>query len=372
MRASQRSTLTSKGYHIYVTLYGQDAEVHLLSRLMRDLDSRSVIDVGSERGDLAEKLLQAGARDLHAFEPHPENIEALHTRFDADARVVVHGHAVSDGDGDGVLHVSTARSGMQLPFGHTLLEREDTDEIKWEKTVSVTRRSLGSLVDTGEIPGRVGILKIDTEGHDLAVVRGMGALEAEVVMVEHWTDLPHGLGKCPWTTEEMTVALSEREFNHFAFVIHRGEFVTLKWDDAEVERGAMGNLIFLHDGVLQRLLPDVLDCATQLTEDAVRLGREYVHIADDRLALMDELKQTANDRLTLTEELKQTADDRLMLIEELKQTADDRLTLIEELEKIADDRLALVGELHEVAAERLHALEATGAQLKSHGAEMES
>lgn len=172
-----------------------------------------------------------------------------------------------------------------------------------------------SLVDAGEIPRRVGILKIDTEGYDLAVVQGMGSLEAEVVMVEHWTDLPNGLGICPWTPEEITAALGSRGFSHYAFVVHRGEFVTLKWDDATVERGAMGNLVFLHDGALERLLPAVLACASSLAERAVEIGQSYMNSASERLALVDELKQASVDRLAALDELKEAAELRLQALE---------------------------------------------------------
>jgi FkbM family methyltransferase len=282
-------------------LYGQDAEMRLLNTLMARLEHRSLIDVGAEQGGLADGMLRAGAEELHAFDPHPDNVSALHARFDADARVSVHEYAVSDSDGSGELHVSSSPDGTRLAFGHTLLNPTDTAEIVWAETLTVTRRSLGSLIDTGEIPRRTGILKIDTEGHDLAVVRGMGTLDADVVMVEHWTDLPNGLGICPWRTEDMVAALRPRGFAHFAFLVHRGEFVTLKWDDGEVEPGAMGNLVFLHDRTLARLLPDLLDCAGRLAEDAVRTGQMYMGAANDRLALVNELKETAETQLRALE-----------------------------------------------------------------------
>jgi FkbM family methyltransferase len=307
-----------------VELYGQDAELHLLSAMMTHLDGRRVIDVGAERGDLAEELLRSGAEELHAIDPHPDNARALRARFDADARVTVHEYAVSDADGWGELHVSRSPRGAQLPFGHTLLERPDTDQIVWNETVSVTRRSLASLVDAGEIPARTDILKIDTEGHDLAVVGGMGALDADVVMLEHWTDLPHGLGVCPWTTQEMVAALRPRGFMHFAFVVHRGEFVTLKWDDGGVERGAMGNLVFLHERVLDALLPDLLDCAGSLAETAVRIGQGYMQAAAERLALVDELDQAAKERLLRVKELDEVAEERLQALAALSAELETR------------------------------------------------
>jgi FkbM family methyltransferase len=296
-------------------LYGQDPELRLLGKLVSHLDRRTMIDVGAERGSLAQAMLDAGVEDLHACDPHPDNADALRARFAGDPRVTVHEHAISESDGSAELHVSSTPDGRPLPFGHTLLERPDTDEIAWGQTVTVTRRSLQSLVAAGELPGRIGILKIDTEGHDLAVVRGMGDLAADVVMVEHWLDLPHGLGPCPWTVHDMLAELEPRGFHHFAFIVHRDEFVTLKWDDAEVERGAMGNLIFLHDRVLARLLPDFLECAGTLAEQAVRIGQSYVRAADERAALVDELKQAADERLALINELTEAAEMRLRALE---------------------------------------------------------
>jgi FkbM family methyltransferase len=346
-------------------VYSQDVELRLLSKLLSGLDSRTMIDVGAERGDVADEMLRAGVEVLYAFDPYPDNASALRVRFADDPRVRVYEQAVSDADGSGELHVSASPDGTPPPFGHTLLERSDTDEIAWSDTVTVSRRSLASLLDDGEIPRRTDILKIDTNGHSLAVLRGMGALEADVVMVEHWKDLPRGLGACPWTTEEIVAELRLRGFSHFAFIVHRGEFVTLKWDRGEVERGAVGNLVFLHDRLLDRLVPDVLDYASWLTERAVRVGQAYMRAWNDRLALVDELKQVGDDRLALIEELKQAA-------EELKQAANDRQALVGELKQAADDRLALVEELHEAATQRLLALEASRARVKSQDIELEA
>jgi FkbM family methyltransferase len=296
-------------------LYGQDAELALMSKLVTRLESRTFLDVGAEQGALATGVLDAGVEKLHAFEPHPANVEALHSRFSHDRRVTIHPHAVSDDDGTAELHISTHPDGSPISFGHTLLGRADTEEIAWGKTVEVTRRSLQSLIDSGEVPRRVGILKIDTEGHDLAVIEGMGALEPDVVMVEHWNYLPNGLGACPWSTLDMVNALRGRGFSHFAFIVHRGDFVTLKWDDGEVEEGAMGNLLFVHDGVLAQLLPDLLDCAGRLSEEAARTGQDYMRVARERLALVDELEGAANDRLALVHELKHAAQERLEALE---------------------------------------------------------
>jgi hypothetical protein len=67
-------------------------------------------------------------------------------------------------DGQLELHTSVSPDGAPVTFGHTVLDLPDTDAIAWRGKREVKARSLGSLVDGGEIPARVGIVKIDTEG----------------------------------------------------------------------------------------------------------------------------------------------------------------------------------------------------------------
>ena len=287
-------------------LYGQEPEAHLLRSFVSRLDNRTIIDVGAERGSFAEQMLEGGATDIHVIEPEPANAQHMRELFDDVASVTVHEYAISDTDGQLVLRRSSDPSGDDVTFGHTLLERPDTDEIAWRDGVEVQGRSLASLVAARELPGRVGILKIDTEGHDFAVIEGMGDLEADVVMVEHWSNLPHSLGPCPWTSAEMVSALAQRGFSHYAFIAHRGEFVVVQWNDATVQDGHMGNIVFLHDRVVDRLLPDVLECASQLASGAVGVGEMYADAARARLALVERLEEECELRLKAFEDLAAT------------------------------------------------------------------
>ena len=275
-----------------VDLYGQEPEVRLLSSFLPHLDHRSVIDVGAERGAFVDELLRAGSEIVHAIDPEPGNAAFLRRHFSKDVRVTVHECAASNVDGELQLHTSVGSDGAPLTFGHTVLERPATPEIAWDGVVTVPARSLASLVETGEIPTRVGIVKVDTEGYDFAVVSGMGDLECDIVMTEHWSDLPRSLGVCPWTAEEMLSELRPRGFSHFAYIAHREEFVILQWDDGEVPRGSMGNLVFLHARVLERLLPATLELASSLAKSAVVVGEMYAGAARERLAVIGELERS--------------------------------------------------------------------------------
>jgi FkbM family methyltransferase len=293
-----------------VDLYGQEPEARLLATFISRLENRVVIDVGAECGAFTEVMVEAGASEIHAIEPEPRNAQFLRERFGDDPRVSVHEWAINVADGEIELHMSTDAQGAPMTYGHSMLERDDTDEIAWGETITVPGRSLASLSEDGVIPKRVGILKVDTEGNDLAVIAGMGDLESDVVMVEHWQDLPQSLGPCPWTSEEMISALRQRGFSHFAFVVHRGEFVILQWDDGDVPAGHMGNIIFLHDRVSDRLLVDVLDSASTLAKISIEKAEMHASAAAERLEALEALKRerdvqadAAQARLTLIDEL---------------------------------------------------------------------
>jgi FkbM family methyltransferase len=281
-----------------VDLYLQQAEVQLLGALSSRLELRSVIDVGAERGGFVEALLAAGATEIHAVEPEPNNATFLRTRFGDDSRVTVHECAVTAADGPVELRLSVDPAGRLIPYSHTLLELPDADDVAWRETVPVAGRSLASLVASGELPRRVGVLKVDTEGSDFAVVSALGDLSCDVVMIEHWADLPHSLGPCPWAFEDIASVLRPHGFEQFAFLEHRGEFSLLKWNDAAIGTGMMGNVVFLHDRVVDRLLPVVLESAVALSGQSIELGERYAAAAHARLAVIEQLEQAAPSQET--------------------------------------------------------------------------
>lgn len=372
-----------------VDLHGQEPEAALLAAFVTCLPVQTVVDVGAERGAFTQAMLRAGSKSIHAIEPEPANVEALRARFGDDSAVTIHPIALGERDGTLTLHRSTTPSGDAIPFGHTVLDRVATDEIAWTDAVTAPARTLASLVESGELPARVGILKVDTEGFDLKVVSAMGELDPDVVMVEHWSDLPHSLGLCPWTTDEIRGVLEARGFSHFACFAHLGELTILKWMDGTIPSGSFGNLVFMHDRVVADLLPDVLAVASSLAQAAVELAEARAAAAAERLEVIEDLSRerstleaVAAERLRAIEGLSRerstleaAAAERLVAIEDLSRerstlqaAAAERLATIEGLERerlllaeaakddvatieeLMDERDRLVAEVREHAA----------------------
>jgi hypothetical protein len=188
-------------------------------------------------------------------------------------------------------------------------------------------------------------------------------------MVEHWLDLPHSLGRCPWTFGEISSKVQPRGFTHYAFLVHRGPSVTLQWDDDRIGSGAMGNVVFVHDRVVDRLLPSVLRLSSQLTFELSALAAERMQLAEQRLAIVEDLKHERDRQAAAAEErlslLREITSGRQATIERLKrelgrqsQAAAERLEAIERLEQ---ERKTL----SQVAAERLAAIEILGGESTS-------
>jgi FkbM family methyltransferase len=298
-----------------VSAYGQLPEIRLLARLVSVLDGGRAIDVGAERGEFVHAIVAAGALEVHALEPEPANLKALFERFEGDGRVRVHGVAVSSIDEELTLHLASGKDGTRLSFGHTVLERPNTDQIGWYDAIRVPARSLGSLVSSGELPPSVALVKIDAEGHDLAVIDGMGALQCDLLMTEPWIDLPSSLGPCPWTAQEMIEAAAARGFSEFAFFHHWGELTLLQWNDATTHVGSMGNFLFIHDRVRDQVWPSLLSCASELAVAVAELADERSREASDRLTVIDDLKRevrlqanAAAERLAVLEQLHREPD----------------------------------------------------------------
>src|SRR5262245_3812325 len=227
---------------------GLQAEELALSRLLAGLiDTRCMLDVGAHHGTALEPYLDAGWQVI-AFEPLEANRRRLSERFAGNPRLVVRPEAVSSTSGTRTLHLALNRDGSLHEYYHSL---EDLPEDGWHSkggNLAVPTVSLDDLVARGVLPRRVGFLKIDTEGHDLAVLRGAAQLECDVLSVEFWC-AGHALGPSPSPPETMLELLGQRGYDRFVAFCHHGSTTALRFSTWQgVRPDAWGNLLFFrHD-----------------------------------------------------------------------------------------------------------------------------
>jgi FkbM family methyltransferase len=187
-------------------------EVALLQYLRAFVASPNVIDIGANVGQVSELLLSAGYR-VFAFEPLPEAYERLCERF-TGITVGFKPFPVAVGSTDGTTsfyavelsnHELAESLDADLSVYSTMVKHGMPEGLNYAEPIEVKVRSLKSLHDSGELPGDVSILKIDTEGGDLDVIKGMGNTKYSVIMSEFW-DAEHYFSNGEFGLLQNTVA----------------------------------------------------------------------------------------------------------------------------------------------------------------------
>jgi FkbM family methyltransferase len=174
-----------------------DPELSLLEHLLPYLPNPFVLDVGANTGKIAGRLVGAGY-EVFAFEPYPPTFSALVLEAQqADMRLHPFPYAIGASDGIAELLVANDRSGTDkwdTSLFHSTLRHPMLEDLTFGAVEIVPTRALASLACEGAIPADAAILKIDTEGADLAVIQGAGTLRFAVVLIEFW-DRGHPFGR---------------------------------------------------------------------------------------------------------------------------------------------------------------------------------
>jgi FkbM family methyltransferase len=155
---------------------GESALQRWILRFSQPGEQVHVADVGANVGRWSESMLAAASRAgretdlwLHAFEPDSRAFarltEALH-----GTRTTLSRTALSDRQGTSPFHVVAPAAGT-----NSLYPVPDANQTAPEKVATTT---LDSYAERSGV-ARFALVKIDAEGHDLAVLRGARALLAE-------------------------------------------------------------------------------------------------------------------------------------------------------------------------------------------------
>jgi FkbM family methyltransferase len=134
-----------------------------------------ILDVGANTGQFAAAARAEGAAAvIHSFEPHPVAFAQLAERA-AGLNVTAEQLALGDQDGEIEIFDYADETGSQ----HASLYREVIEGVHRRPAAGVPVRiaKLDTLARERGIT-QVGLLKIDTEGHELAVLRGAAGLIA--------------------------------------------------------------------------------------------------------------------------------------------------------------------------------------------------
>ena len=149
-------------------------------------------DIGAYVGDKTQEMLDLGADKVIAVEPHPESYYVLEQRFKSNPKVTAVQRAVSDHFGWGILTQPSAN----------LLTLSTLNPLKWftgrfagltsAKEFKVKLTTLDALIKCYGLPDYI---KIDVEGHEAVILRGLHR-RIPWVKFEYSSEFPKAMVEC--------------------------------------------------------------------------------------------------------------------------------------------------------------------------------
>lgn len=139
--------------------------IELCLDLLRQLEEPVVMDVGANIGNHALAFSTVAAR-VHAFEPLPPIFDILEQNIRQNdlANIVAHPLALSDENGEGIIHMVSERN-----IGASSFAKPSHLS---SQALNVTKRRGDDIVDELGLE-RIDLLKIDVESHEAFVLKGL-------------------------------------------------------------------------------------------------------------------------------------------------------------------------------------------------------
>lgn len=230
-----------------------DPETRLMAYLYSYLPNRCAIDIGANIGDVSSKLLEAGY-EVYAFEPFSDTFNRLKQRFSGNNLFHAYPIAIGATDETRELYVAQDQSSTHIykdsTLYNSLTKHTMPDDLVFVDSVPVQVRSLASLHDASELPTDIGLVKIDTEGFDLEVLRGMGNYRYPVVITEFWDPhIPFGCSAAYNRLEDLVDEMKRKGY-HWYLTIYRvwgSEGISFYCNHPRSVEHSWGNVLFFKD-----------------------------------------------------------------------------------------------------------------------------
>lgn len=227
---------------------GQDAEYEITESILSHFDCPIVIDVGVEHGSFTDLALESGAAGVYAFEALPRHYHALSAKYDHEPKVQLHNWAISHTSGVAQFHIATDPDGNELDYHHSLSDMGDSETVvRTKKSIEVVTKSLGDLLNDQKIPEFVDFLKIDTDGHDMAVLMGLGRLRPRIILAEYWEDLPQSSGANIYSLRDLIEWGIDHGYRRSVVVRRNGAIELVELDASWTARGDWGNVFLFRE-----------------------------------------------------------------------------------------------------------------------------
>jgi len=162
----------------------QSGEAHFIAHYVAPIKDAIIFDVGANVGCYSRDIRQLNpSSTIHAFEPHPITFKKLeHNNIGTG----IHIHNAGVGSQQGTLELFDYAD--EDGSTHASLYKDVIEEIHHGKAIGHTVQviSLDDFIGEHQIP-YISLLKIDTEGHELEVLKGaINFINANKVKLIHF------------------------------------------------------------------------------------------------------------------------------------------------------------------------------------------
>jgi FkbM family methyltransferase len=232
---------------------------HALIRAVAPLvPERHAVDIGAHHGAYT-RLFRSLGFDVTAVEAVPSLVAKLRKQFAGDERVTIVQTAASSEDGRAQFHLAS-RGPVEGVNDDPNLFNSITDHasqgyLSFDTRLNVATRSVRSMMESGLLPERLGILKVDTEGHDRSVLAGALPKLGRLNLCEYWSNT-HTWGDERFPNEPSNyVDLLKSEGDHQFIVLGRdtrSNQMFFQVDASFCVPGSWGNVVFTVDEDLHR------------------------------------------------------------------------------------------------------------------------
>ena len=148
-------------------------------KILKDLNMKVVIDVGAHKGEFLSYLLKLdNIEKIYAFEPQKKIFNELLNKFSNNKKIVLNNCAISNENGNKTIKINKLTS--------TSTFSEISENSLWFKLKNIILFSQNSIDDSYQVSTqkldnyikekniqRIDLLKIDTEGHEINVLKGL-------------------------------------------------------------------------------------------------------------------------------------------------------------------------------------------------------
>lgn len=227
-------------------LQQQQIDLDIVEMLLPHVQNKTFLDVGAKEGLFSEFLTFHKFSGMF-FEPLPQ-YEARLQKLAKKTNCSFASYAISDADEIADLPLD-ANINIQNPLNYfQLLDSNVKDSNTARKTITVMCKKLNTLLDEKIIQKKIGIIKINSHGNDLQVLRGMSKLEPQIIICNYFMLN----NTSPWERGNPLSIIKEAEkfgFEHYVIIKKISGYELLSLDSNAFSDDQYGSLIIIKNPI---------------------------------------------------------------------------------------------------------------------------